>query len=561
MHVRDATFVVTDTETTGTSAASNRIIELAAVKVRGGEVVDRFQQLVNPGRSIPKRITRLTSITTGMVFDAPPIEEVLPAYLDFLGEGVFTAHNLSFDRGFVNAELKRTGRAPLENDMLCTLRLARRLLPGLRSKGLSRLIQFYDLQVSSRHRALGDAKATTTVLQQFLSQLDFEHEITTLDELLTFQHKSYQSVRRVPPHIRTLRENALPELPDAPGVYFMKRANGTILYIGKAKRLSDRVRSYFNAIESHATRRRKLMSKVREVTWTTTETELGALMLESRLIKKHKPTYNRAQRRYRSRPFVRLDTTEDYPRLSWRYTLEDDGAEYYGPLRNREQAERVIDIASRFFQLRECDDGQFHLGQRCLYADMDRCTAPCETDDAGRYATEIDRVRAFLMGQDRSVLEQIEARMQQAAENLEFEQAAEFRDGLEQLERMYDRQRTVAAPVLEHNAVLLAPDGDHEAEVVLVRYGRPVCTLRCQMPLADADPERLQESFATHFTPARVRPDTLTKRDVDEIRLLAHWTYKRRDDLVQVRWSAGTAPEALLERIRAIMSGVHEEAA
>ena len=138
MHVSDATFVVTDTETTGLKAEEHRVIEIGAVKVEDGDVVDRFQQLVNPQRSIPGRITKLTGITTGMVFEAPTMEEVMPAYLDFLGDGILTAHNLSFDKGFLEAECERLGRGPLSNETLCTVRLARRLLPGLDSKGLSR---------------------------------------------------------------------------------------------------------------------------------------------------------------------------------------------------------------------------------------------------------------------------------------------------------------------------------------------------------------------------------------------------------------------------------------
>ncbi len=551
MQLRDATFVVTDTETTGTAPKSDRIIELAAVKVEGGEVVDTFQQLINPGRSIPKRITQITGISTGMVFDAPPMEDVLPRYLDFLGEGVLTAHNLSFDRNFLNAELQRLGRSELSNDTLCTLRLARRLLPGLKSKGLSRLIQFYDLNVNGRHRALGDAKATATILQQFFSQLDFEHEITTLDELLTFQHRSYRQVRRTPNHIQRLRDEVLPELPERPGVYFMKRSNGTILYIGKAKQLSDRVRSYFNAIESHSARRRKLMNKVRRVEWTTTTTELEALLLESRLIKEHKPTYNRAQRRYRSRPFVRLDMGEDFPRIGWSYNLADDGAEYYGPLRNREQAELVVDVASRFFRLRECDNDELRLGRRCLYADIDRCTAPCETGDAARYRDELDRVRAFLTGQDRSVLDAIEERMQQAAADLDFEQAATFRDGLEQLEGILARQQIVAAPIQQHNAVLVVPAPATEAlQLMAIRYGRPVSSVTLAGDRIEEAAARIEAVVQAHFTGEEERPGSFSKRDVDEIRLLAHWIHTHQGDCVHLRWWNDETPEDFTVRIR-----------
>jgi DNA polymerase-3 subunit epsilon len=551
MRIDDATFVVTDTETTGTSPSSDRVIELAAVKLCDGEVVDTFQQLINPGRAIPKRITQITGISTAMVYDARPIDAVLPDYLDFLGDGIFTAHNLSFDRNFINAELGRVGAPELDVDTLCTLRLARRLLPGLKSKGLSRLIQFYNLQVNGRHRALGDAEATATILQQFFSQLAFEHEIETVDELLTFQNRSYRQVRRTPNHIKTLREETLPEVPERPGVYFFKNSRGSMLYIGKAKRLSKRVRSYFNGIESHGARRRKLMQKVRQVEWTETTTELEALLLESRLIKKHKPSYNRAQRRYRGRPFIRLDPSEDVPKLSWSYTIQQDDAEYFGPLRNRDQAELVLEVAGRFYRLRECDDAKLRLGQRCLYADMDRCTAPCEGDD-GAYAEEVARVRQFLTGQDRSVLDALQERMQQASANLEFEQAAQFRDWHDEIEHLLDRQQAIAAPVLEHNAVVALPGASGGAvQLFVVRFGRPVETVAVRLPPSDEARARLEAKLAHHFDPAQERPKQYSKRDVDEIRLLSHWLYVHRDEIAHVRWSADVSVDAWRERVEA----------
>ena len=535
MHVSDATFVVTDTETTGTSAESNRVIELGAVKVEDGEIVDRFQQLINPQRSIPGRITKLTGITTGMVFDAPTVDEVLPGYLDFLDDGILTAHNLSFDKGFLDAELERIGQEPLPNETLCTVRLARRLLPGLDSKGLSRLVQFYDITVDGRHRALGDAEATGHVLARLLSQLAFEHEIDTVEDLLAFQHRRYQKVREVPNHLQDIREEQLPEAPDAPGVYAFKNSSGTPLYIGKAKQLSDRLRSHFTAVESKAARKRKMLQKVRTVDWETTDTELEAILRESRLIKTEKPRYNRAQRRYYSRPFIRLDTTQEYPTISWTRTLQDDGAEYYGPVRNTERAEMVVDVASRFFQLRECDDERLHLGQRCLYADMDRCTVPCENDDPEAYAEAVARVQAFLTGQDRSVLDRLRDRMTQASEDLDFEKAAEFRDTLEQLETILDKQRLMAAPVRQHNAALVhRPDESEGADVLLVRFGRFVDSVSCGCPPSADDRAHLREHVETHFDDGSP-PSELSKRATDEIRLLSHWTYAHREELSVVR--------------------------
>jgi DNA polymerase-3 subunit epsilon len=551
MHVSDATFVVTDTETTGTDADANRVIEIGAVKVEDGGIVDRFQQLVNPQRSIPGRITQLTGITTGMVFDAPTIDAVLPDYLDFLGDGLLTAHNLSFDKGFLDAELDRLGRAPIPNDTLCTVRLARRLLPGLDSKGLSRLVQFYDISVDGRHRALGDAAATGHVLRRLLSQLAFEHEIETVDDLLAFQHRRYQKIREAPGHLQAIRSEQLPEAPDAPGVYALENSRGTPLYIGKAKQLSDRLRTHFTAVESKAARKRKMLQKVRTVDWETTDTELEAILRESRLIKQHKPRYNRAQRRYYRRPFIRLDTAAEYPTISWSRTLADDGAEYYGPVRNTDRAEMVVDVASRFFRLRECDDERLHLGQRCLYADMERCTVPCETEDAAAYAEEVDRVRAFLTGRDRSVLDRLRDRMEQASADLDFERAAEIRDTLEELDTILEKQRLMAAPVRRHNAALVhRPDDAPAADVLFVRFGRFVASVACSPPPTAEDTTRLREALATHFDPSDDPPSSVSKRAVNEIRLLSHWTYAHRDELSVVRWTPDRGPDAMMEALR-----------
>ncbi|MFO8098498.1 MAG: DEDD exonuclease domain-containing protein [Salinibacter sp.] len=556
MHVSEATFVVTDTETTGTTPKKHRVLEIGAVKVQDGAVVDRFQQLVNPQRSVPGRITQLTGITTGMVFEAPPMEDVLPEYYEFLDDGIFVAHNLSFDLGFLNAEGRRANLGTIENNTLCTLRLARRLLPGLDSKGLSRLAQFYDINVNGRHRALGDAEATSVVLRKLFRQLAFEHEIDTVEDLLAFQHRRYQQVRTTPSHIRTIREDTLPEVPEAPGVYKMKDGSGASLYIGKAKCLPDRLQSHFTAVESKSARKRKMLQKVRSVDWTTTGTELEAILLESRRIKAEKPRYNRAQRRYYSRPFIRLDTSHTYPTISWSRSLEADGAEYYGPVRNTEQAEMVVDLVSRFFRLRECDDDRLHLGQRCLYADMDRCTAPCETEDPEAYADAVGRVRAFLTGQDPTVLEQLRERMHHASEQRDFERAADLRDAIEQLEPILEKQRLAAAPIRRHHAALVHTENDRPeaADVLFVRFGRFEEAVSCRQPPSPPGRERLRARCHALFDAPQTAPESLSKREATEIRLLAHWTYAHRDELSVVRWRPAQSPDTFADRILSMLT-------
>ncbi len=553
MRLQDVTFVVTDTETTGGKAGADRVIELAAVKVRGGAVVDRFSQLINPERSIPRRITEITGITTGMVFNQPVAAEVFPAYLDFLGEAVFVAHHAPFDLGFINAELERMGAPALANPVLCTLRLARRLLAGLRSKGLGSVAAFYGITIDGRHRALGDAEATAQVLLRFLEQLAGEHELETLDDLLAFQHRTYARAagRREPAYLRRIREEVLPALPPRPGVYFLKDRRGAILYIGKARRLSDRVRSYFTAIEAHPPRIRRLVEAVRDVAWEETGSELAALLRESRLIKAHQPRFNRALRHERSRPFIRLDTTEPFPRVSWTSYLRNDGAEYFGPLGGRRQAEQVVDLIHRFFKLRECDDDTFARGRACLYAELDRCGAPCEGGAAAEhYAREVEQVRAFLTGRDTSVQQRIEEAMHRAARALDFEAAARYRDGLHRLRRLQEKQQCIAASVLDHHAVLLQPGLEpHRVQLFLVRYGRLVDTVTMPRRPASPDVDALKGKLAEWFGTTQVEPERYLKKEVDEVRILAHWMYVHREDAHQISWHPGMTVEALLASI------------
>ena len=555
MRIADVPFVVTDTETTGSKAEEHRIIEVGAVKVLGGEVVGRFSQLVNPERAVPGRIHQLTGISTAMVYRQPTAAEVLPCFLDFLGDGVLVAHNLPFDLRFLNAELARTGRPPLANPTLCTLRLARRLLRGLRSKGLTAVADHYGIPVRGRHRGLGDAEATAEVLLRFFRQLAFQHEIETLDDLLAFQHSTYGKSKKPPKALHRIRKEVLPRLPERPGVYFMKDARGATLYIGKAKSLRSRVRTYFTAVEAHPPRLLKLVEAVRDVAWEETPSELAALLLESRLIKERQPRFNRAQRRYRNRPFIRIDAQHPFPSVSVSRYLLSDGAEYFGPLGGRKQAELVTAVIERFYNLRPCDDGAFTQGaRRCNYHQIGRCDGPCEDAEvAHAYAAEVQRVRDFLTGQDPWVLGEIEAAMREAAAALRFEEAAVYRDWHRRLERMMEKHAGIAAPVLQHNAVIVQPDvragmetdvsagqvDVRRAQLFVVRYGRLAETLSLTLPALGADVRHVRERLAAHFDAAEAPPERYLKREVDEVRVLAHWMYVHRQGVRQVPWTSG----------------------
>ncbi len=559
MRVADASFVVVDVETTGRRAASDRLIEIGAVKVCGGSVIGQFEQLINPGCAVPWRITQLTGISTAMVFERPMVADVLPQFAEFLGDGVFVAHNLSFDAGFINEERRRLGEAELRNETLCTLRLARRLLPGLRSKALPALADFYGIRIRRHHRALADAEATADILLRLLDQLAMEFDVDQVSDLLTFQHRRYSAIRRISSHIARIRDQVLDTIPDAPGVYFMKDGRGKILYVGKAQKLNTRIRSYFTSIENHAPHVRQLVKSVRQVDYEETDSELDALILESRKIKQLQPSYNRAQRRYLNRPFIRIDDAHTAPRVSSSAFLHGDGAEYYGPLADRDEAGFLVELIDRFFRLRECDDELLARGRRCVYASIDRCTAPCEDSDNAEQREELNRVRAFLSGQDDGISARIERAMKDAAAEMDYEQAATYRDWLARLRRILRKRGTVATRVLDHNAVVVHRPTEQSPRLLVISRGRHVDTLKVEDDV-ETSMQVLQVRLGIHFDFSSPI-DVYREEEIDEIFLLSHWLYVHRSDVRQVRWDRDTPIERLVADVRAELLDRAEAAA
>ncbi len=181
------TFVVIDVETTGLSPRDGGITEIAMIKVRNGLLWDEYTTLVNPLIPIPYEVTELTGIDDAMVADAPAADEVAPAIAEFLGDGVFTAHNAPFDLGFVNSTLSRGKIERIQNPVVCTCKLARRLLPNLYSKSLGPVAKELGIRNSQRHRAAGDAYATAQVLIHFLRRLEEEFDVVDLNGVMRFQ--------------------------------------------------------------------------------------------------------------------------------------------------------------------------------------------------------------------------------------------------------------------------------------------------------------------------------------------------------------------------------------
>lgn len=515
MLIRETTFVIVDLETTGTSATANRIIEIGAVKVRANTIEDTFQTLIDPNCAIPRAITRITGITTADVYGEPQASEVLQAFIDFVGDDIFVAHNCSFDWNFIQEEIQRAQLPTLNNKKLCTLRLARRLLSGLRSRSLGSLITFFDIDTESRHRALSDALATHEVFLHLLDRLEKQHDIVELNALLQFQHQRYAK-QKENPRITHIRQQILPTLPDSPGVYQMLGKKDHLLYVGKARVLSDRVHSYFSGIEGHQEHIRRMVRQVVDVRCIPTSTELEALLLESQLIKEHAPPFNKAGRSYRKRPFLRLGDISNSTWLTLVEHIRPDGAYHYGPMGGRKEA---IHVARALIS---------------IYGDPTDAFQSFTRDGVGVSSSQIggklkkdafEQVKSFLEGRDPTACSILKSEIQKASHAQEYEMAAQMRDWLTALETVESRPHFLRTPLLNRTGAILYQEQE-TFEIHLMVCGAPVAHVL--YPCKEPD---LQDA-TTKFHQYVLHPPTrITMQHVDRTSILGAWMFKQQDHI------------------------------
>ena len=281
-------YAIVDIETTGGFAAGNAITEVAVVLHNGREEEGRFSTLINPRQPIPRYISALTGITNEMVADKPGFEEVAPHLFSLLSGRVFVAHNVNFDYSFLKSHLETCG-FDLSVKKLCTVRLARKIYPGHHSYSLGNLCRALNIHINNRHRAEGDADATSRLFSQMIGD-DSEGHIQKMT-------KGKNAEQFLPPN---LPAKDLEVLPFGPGVYYFENQKKEIIYVGKALNLRNRVRSHFANNDGNK-RKQELLRQVFHVRYRECASELMALILESQEIRHHWPLFNRSQKKFHNR--------------------------------------------------------------------------------------------------------------------------------------------------------------------------------------------------------------------------------------------------------------------
>lgn len=368
--LRPGRYAFIDLETTGTDASRDRITEVGIVWLEGGARTGEWSTLVNPGIAIPPEIQALTGINNAMVREAPPFSAVADELRERLRGYVLVAHNARFDYGFLKAAFRTLGQR-FQSEVLCTLRLSRRMFPQFDRHGLDALIPRHHLGGEERHRALGDARLIARFFEQLAAHDDPAQLVGALNHLLKHPAR--------PDH---LSEDALEELPEGPGVYTFLGVNGQPLYIGKARNLHFRVRSHFYADSSNSTDAR-LAREAYGLEIEETAGEFCALVREIQLIRASAPLHNLALRRRESNCFVRFIAPGERPSfvpLEGFSPAQPTGL--FGPFSTRQAARAALAALGR--QHRLCDGaiGLWTGDRACFSRQIGRCPGLCCGEEA-----------------------------------------------------------------------------------------------------------------------------------------------------------------------------------
>jgi DNA polymerase-3 subunit epsilon len=557
-HLDEVEFVVLDTETTGLRPGPDRVIELAGVRLRGGEAIDSFQSLVNPGRRLPPFIVQFTGITQEMVTGAPAARDVLPGFLRFIDGATLVGHNLGFDIGFLTYEAQLLGSSfPL--DGLDTILLARRFLPGLRRFKLDLVAEHLGIVVANRHRALGDARVTAAVFAKLLERaheqgihllghlrrrlqlpVAWSGDITQAStpkqgEMLRADGKLSSRAELIPRPTGSLFLNPAwrRDFPAKPGVYLMKDEHGQVIYVGKAKSLKDRLASYYTQPLGYTRKMDGLLQEVKEIEIRVLGSELEALLVESHLIKQLQPAYNVQLRNYELYPFIKIDVQHPFPRVYATREVAADGARYFGPFRSRHIVDLTIELVQKVFPVRTCTRSlppQAKPSDPCLRLHLGRCPGPCRGGaDAQEYHKTIEQVCAFLGGEREDLLDRLRREMLDASQQLNYERAAWLRDTIRSADEVLIGQRLITGAVEANNLFIVYPSAQEGCnELFLIRHGRLV-EQRC----VPHEPERMK--LAIHELLARAvelgePPSIVGKAEVDQINIISRWIHRHSDE-------------------------------
>ena len=350
-------------------------------------------------------------------------------------------------------------------------------------------------------------------------------------------------------------EEELKKLPGKPGVYIMHDAEDTIIYVGKAISLKNRVRQYFQSSRNKGPKIEKMVTHIARFEYIVTDSELEALVLECNLIKEHRPKYNTMLKDDKTYPFIKVTVQEPYPRILFSREMKKDKARYFGPYTSAGAVKESIELLRKLYQIRTChkvlprDQGK---ERPCLYYHMKQCKAPCQGYvSQEEYREQVRGVLDFLNGDYQKMVRQLKEQMQQASMELRFEEAAALRDMIRDIEKVGERQKITGSGGEDKDIIALSHDGmDAVAQVFFVRDGKMIGREHFYLKVNFEDrPEEILQSFIKQFyagTPF-IPKEVYLQYEIEDLEVVTRWLTARRGQKVTVRVPKKGQKEKLVE--------------
>lgn len=338
-------------------------------------------------------------------------------------------------------------------------------------------------------------------------------------------------------------EYHLKVLPDKPGVYIMKNALGEVIYVGKAKVLKNRVRQYFQSSRNHSEKVRAMVKNIAEFEYIVTDSEMEALILECNLIKKHRPRYNILLKDDKSYPFIKVTTTEDFPRVFVTRHVIKDGAKYFGPYTDVSAVYETLELIKKIFPIRTCkrvikEDDKESV-RPCLNYHIGLCKGPCaKIISREEYKSIISDITSLLSGKSAGILRDLEVEMEKSAESLQFEKAAAFRDKINAIKKVTEKQKIITSNFENEDFISLYKDGkDVCVQVFFLREGKIVGREHFIIEnSADMeDKEIISDFIKSFYGAAAFIPKSIYVEDIDEQELLEQWLTMKRGSKVWIK--------------------------
>ena len=350
-------------------------------------------------------------------------------------------------------------------------------------------------------------------------------------------------------------QEELKKLPGKPGVYIMHDEKDEIIYVGKAVRLKNRVRQYFQSSRNLGIKKEQMVQQIARFEYIITDSEVEALVLECNLIKEHRPKYNTMLKDDKSYPFIKVTVDEEYPRVLFARKLKKDKGKYFGPYTSAGAVKDSLELIRKLYHVRTCSRNlPRDIGKErpCLYYHIKQCQAPCQGYvSKEEYRAQIDGVLDFLNGDYKKLLKELEQKMLAASEELKFEEAADYRDLMQSIQKIGERQKITGSQGEDKDVIALAADEeDAVVQVFFIRDGKMIGRDHFYLRIAaDTSSSQVLLNFVKQFyagTPFIPR-ELMLQEEIEEIDVLEEWLSKKRGQRVHIRVPKKGTKEKLVE--------------